>query len=904
MKLIKTVKKIMALGTGAAMIGATLSAGAFAADLSSYPAPFVKDGKFNGVIVVGDAANAADVLGSVDVATSLQYAARVKKAVKTQAGGSVSVSGEAWRVGTSSKKLEMSELGTQQKEAFRNITTFITDDELPTLLADGTFRDSKGDFDYHQYLYFDNVNSWTNDPVSLSVVNTESDDDVTADFLYVKDGEQIARYSLEFTSSAESDVTDSAGTVSSTGTFLWDFEGKDIVMLGKTFSIVKARKSSSGTGLQLTLMGGATRDTLNEGESKTYTVNGKDYDVSLSFVGASDAKFTINGELTDSLTEGNTYTLSDKSLVGVKDISVQDFAGGIRKVEFFLGADKVVVEDTDITNTVSDTAIKIGDDTLDDTEAIITGSNSTSNLYKVDTIQLNISADDDVFVPAGGKLSSHLESPGVLLSSWDIEYQGMETVPTETIKLNPSGSDKYQLQFVDGDGNSVTLPLLYSSGGTNLKFGDDDDDLWLAESGNVTISKDDYFVVSDTSQNQGARSTYAFRYKGAPKNTTSGDKVIKFDKLGQGTIERPITTPFANHTNADDTSANSFANIQAGGATFRIWAAAAPTSDDFNIRVDLNGDGVLPVTATTNEVINITTKSGAQVSIQHKSEGTLASAFDIGGTLANSTHGVVVSVQTPDADDYDNLAPSNLEFNLTAASGEVGASETTNTANHNYKSPEGESTLNYAYTSMGAYVTWENPTNDPDVVTIAYPTVQRLPLVYVSAPGAEISQGEATESGDIVYYETTPIAVGSAQLASEVTNVAGQNVIAVGGPCANTVAAELMGNPANCADGFTAGKGMVKLVEHANGNVGMVVAGYSAMDTRRAARVLANYASWQDAGKLAGMEVEVSGTSFTDISVAAPAPKAAAPAADEEAAMADDTAVVADDAAAADEATQ
>ncbi len=873
MKLMKTVKKIMALGTGAAMIGATLSAGAFAAaDLGQYPAPFVKDGKFNGVIVVGDSANAADVLGSVDIATSLQYAARTKRTVKTSAGGQVSVSGEAWRVGTSSKKLEMSELGTGRKEAFRNISTFVTDDELPALLSDGTFRDSKGDFDYHQYLYFDNVNSWTSDPISLSVVHTESDEDVTSDFLYVKDGDQIARYSLEFTSSAESDTTDSAGTISATGTFLWDFEGKDIVMMGKTFAIVKARKSSAGTGLQLTLMGGAQRDTLDEGESKTYTINGKDYDVTLTFVGATTAKFTVNGELTDSLQEGNTFTLSDKSLIGVKDISVQDFAGGVRNAEFFLGADKVVVEDTDITNTVSSTAIKVGDETLDDTEAIITGSNSTSNLYKIDTIQLNVSADDDVYVPAGGKLSTQLDAPGVLLSSWDIEYQGLETVPTETIKLNPSGSDKYQLQFVDGDGNSVTLPLLYSSGTTNLKFGDDDDDLWLAESGNVTISKDDYFVVSDTSQNIGSRSTYAFRYKGAPKNTTSGDKVIKFDKLGQGSIERPITTPFANHTNQDDSSANSFANIQAGGATFRIWAATAPTNDDFSIRVDLNGDGGLTPTSGTGEVINITTKSGAHVSVQHQSEGTGAEAFDLGGTLANSSRGVLVSIQTPDADDYDNLAPSNIEFNLTAATGEVAASEATNTANHNYKSPEGESTLNYAYTSMGAYVTWENPTNDPDVITVAYPTVQKLPLVYVTAPGAEISQGEATEAGDIVYYETTPIAVGSAKLASEIANAAGQNVIAVGGPCANAVAAELLGSPANCAEGFTAGKGMVKLVEHANGNVGMVVAGYSAMDTRRAARVLANYAEWQVAGKLSGMEVEVSGTSFTDISVAAPAP--------------------------------
>ncbi len=898
-KLMKTVKKIMALSTGAVMVGATVLSASAAADLGTYPAPFVKDGKFNGLFVVGDSANSADTLGAVDIAQNLQFAARVKKTVQSTAGASVSVSGEAWRVGTSSKKLELSELGTGKKEAFRNITTFVTDDELTTLLADGTFRNSRGDFDYHQYLYFDNVNAWGNDPVSLSAVHTESDDDVTGDFFYVKDGDQVARYSLEFTSSAESETTDSAGTAAQTGTFLWDMEGKSISLLGKTFSIVKARRQSgTGTGVQLTLMGGAQSDSLSQGESKTYTVGGKDYDVSVDFVGSTTAKFIVNGELTDSMQEGNTYTLGDKSLIGVKDITAQEFTGGVRKVEFYLGADKVVLEDTDMTNTVSDTAIKVGEDTLDDTEVIITGTN-TSNLYKIDTIQLNFSADTDVFVPAGGKVSAYLEASGSFLNAWDVEYAGLEIVPVEAIKLNPSGSDKYQIKFVDGDGNSVSVPFLYTSGGTNLKFGDDDDDLWLAESGNASISKNDYFVVSDTSQNQGSRSTYVFRYKGAPKNTTTGDKVIKFDKLGQGLIERPITAPFANHTVADDTTSNSFANIQAGGATFRIWAATVPSSDDFNIRVDLNGDGSLPATSLTNDVINITTKSGALISIQHLSEGTLAEAFDVGGTLGNSSRGVVLSVQTLDGDDYDNVAPSNVEFNITAASGELGASEITNTANHNYKSPEGQSTLNYAYTSVGAYVQWENPTSDPDIITIDYPTVQRLPLVYVTAPGASVTQGEATEAGEIVYYETTPISVGSAKLAAEFEEAGGfakNNAIVIGGPCANAAAAELMGMPQPCGKDFSVGKAMIKLYENASGNVAMLVAGYEAPDTRRAARVVANYAQWQESGKLKGTEVVVSGTSFTDISVAAPAPKVVET-------VADDTVVAGDDDGTADQGT-
>ena len=42
---------------------------------------------------------------------------------------------------------------------------------------------------------------------------------------------------------------------------------------------MKARKvSSAGNNIELTLMAGAVKDTLNEGETKTYTIDDKDYE--------------------------------------------------------------------------------------------------------------------------------------------------------------------------------------------------------------------------------------------------------------------------------------------------------------------------------------------------------------------------------------------------------------------------------------------------------------------------------------------------------------------------------------------------------------------------------------------------------------------------------------------------
>ncbi|MFH1395823.1 MAG: hypothetical protein ABIG93_00330, partial [archaeon] len=111
------------------------------------------------------------------------------------------------------------------------------------------------------------------------------------------------------------------------------------------------------------------------------------------------------------------------------------------------------------------------------------------------------------------------------------------------------------------------------------------------------------------------------------------------------------------------------------------------------------------------------------------------------------------------------------------------------------------------------------------------------------------------------------------------------NLVVVGGPCVNTVAAELMGNPADCTEGFTPGKSRVKLFTQANGNVAMLVAGYSGADTRLAGKVIAH--RYADAN-FKGTEVEIEGTTYTDASIGAPTVVTTTSLADDTAA-ADDT---------------
>lgn len=115
------------------------------------------------------------------------------------------------------------------------------------------------------------------------------------------------------------------------------------------------------------------------------------------------------------------------------------------------------------------------------------------------------------------------------------------------------------------------------------------------------------------------------------------------------------------------------------------------------------------------------------------------------------------------------------------------------------------------------------------------------------------------ESGSVTSDKVNPIGVGLGVLDKDVS-VGSQNMIVVGGPCVNTVAAELMGNPANCAEGFESGKAMIKLFEN-SGKTSMLVAGYGADDTSRATSVLVKY----DMYALSGSEKTVITASASDI---------------------------------------
>jgi hypothetical protein len=859
MKVKKMVKRLFAVGAGAAMLGAT-AMGALAADLSTYPDMFVEDGKFNGVFVVGENAKAIDNLAAIDIATSMKY-------VKSTGASTTSVSGDNWRVATSAKKLEMANNNATASavgaETFRDINTFIGEDELGAL-ADGEWKTNENTYGYQQFLFFDDTGDKS---VSRIVKYSEDDDDATADHLFIKSGRQIARYKMEFTSTAQSDVTDSTGTDDTTGSYLDDFENTDFSMMGQSYSVVLARRVSAAPtglseGVKLTLMGGSTSDTLLEGETQTYTVGDVSYEVTLTFVDDTNGKFVVNGESTNKLSVGETHILSDGSEIGVSEVLYQSYAGGVHSVDFFVGASKVVLQDTDVTavNT-GDKPLVVGSEEIDGTNVAITGTDDNAT-FAISTIEINMTADDDFFVGVGEMLSEVVTATGeeqeVLMNGgFNIEYHGLEDAESHELRLKSSSSRRYRLQLFDGDGNSVDLPVAYAESATNMSIGEDTGvgvsasnkkKLHLNETqfssvaaglyNSTEIYKDDYFVVTGGTSSDGSAKSYLLQYRGSDKSSDTSPK-IKFKNMGSSeTLEYSATT--------SGTSVVDVATIKLGGYSFLVRNASTQAVDDYAIHADFNGDGTLAVSTAPAANVAFVDSYG--------SSWAMTGLNSTGHYWGVST--ITWTQTTPNGDDYDNSVPANIGITVTPTTGpELRAATPSGLT---FVTPDGETEISYGYTTMGTKVTMSEPASDPDEVILAYPASQALPQVYFTSGATSTSK---SASGDMAAVEI----VDATKLDSEVSDAMAQNVVAVGGPCANTVAASLLGNPADCAEGFAPGKARIKYWEHANGNVAMLVAGFSGEDTRLAGKVIAHRAS-----EMSGGEVEVEGTTYSTATIGAP----------------------------------
>jgi hypothetical protein len=230
--------------------------------------------------------------------------------------------------------------------------------------------------------------------------------------------------------------------------------------------------------------------------------------------------------LTPALEEGETTEIGGTT-IAVTEIDYQDFAGGVQRVQFLIGASKLTLDDGE--------EIDFEDENIEGLTAYIDSSIS-GDQYTLRSITISWEANEDLFVAEDVDEENMATLPALgNLSLIMTEFVAPEN---EELIIRAEGDDTIILdvQVEDSEGDPYELPILYSDGNTFTSIGGDEgSDLLLTSSGD-TVTWDDsvheYLVVSWDEEN--AAESYILSLD---IGTEGDDDVVDFRNLVTATDE-------------------------------------------------------------------------------------------------------------------------------------------------------------------------------------------------------------------------------------------------------------------------------------------------------------------------------------------------------------------------------
>jgi len=817
-------------------------------DLELYPHYFLADGEFDAIIVIGENASIQDSIGASDLVVSFQKyiidleAERRLELEELRRQLEQEAEARTSRIGGSGDLFEIGEFLGDVEES-------LSEGDSDRLLASGSIRTRRGITDYHQFIRFRDSSG---EVVSGKLVFDEDDNDVVADFLFFEEDDVMFEYHIDFGSGLRSEIDDNE---------LEDLEGEQFSMLGKTVTISSA-KITSGGDIRFNMLLGETNDLLEEGSAQTYTIDDKEYYVEVLIIsdnanqGRGAVKFRVNGEVTDVMAEGDVEFLDGGNIVlGVRSIlpneareigrrdilqpedidydtfenlSTQEIErllrepprliGGGDLVEFFIGSDFLEFEDK-YTDNKFEKGVEFNNDQLRSAEVKIKGVRNEDefNLYSI-TYRARARGDEgDIFLAAGTGLRSALREPGLMLTrGWDLVYNGLDEVGVSEIRFDARRGSRYILGFTNRRQMYYELPLVDSSVG--LRMGDDDSQLYFIECSaddDFCVKEDSYLVMTHDNDDRGITNIVEYN-----SIDTSNKQVFFRDLNGD-----QKTVKYSGIEGVD-----AVGDLIVGGNTYKVFVG--PGSDHNDLAVDLTNDGNVD-----GSEAKVVTEGGAIIDLGDSNNPgsdfdititTVKKNFDGSGPLDSGTDEVITLTILDKGGDIGMELPSQTFLDLT-------------------KEERGNKK---GMTPYGALYEFDD-NSDPEELTIEYPLEQRGGVVEIVTGGEELG-----EVKDFAGYKG--LQVGTTQMDSDVLDIDKQNMIVIGGPCSNRIAAELLGNLEPCTLGFEKGKGIIRLFQ-TNGHVALLVAGHEPQDTKEAMTVLLNYETY-DLFKGPYLEVSGSGT--------------------------------------------
>lgn len=826
----KTIKKIVALGVGVTMFAGTAAIAVLGAtDLSSYPAPFVQNGVFQGKIVIGEKAAAIDTIGALDIAASLQ---RDAATTVTGSEGTTQVQG-GFRLDTSSNRVYLGEsFGVDS----------VTKDNLD-ILKDNQFEDSEGtNYDYTQSVVFLKNSNLLYSQHSQSSVDGfyafDLDNSVsTSNYLYQE--------KVDFTK-----------TLNATSSIV---VGQKIVLFGNEYTF-----SSESSGNKLVLYGSSQEVSLTPKDEVTQTIDGKEYKINVIGFGTSGTTarviVSVNG-VSDNIAEGSSKTINGLKIYAKSVSSWNNGVDGFAKLQ--LGAQKLTLE--------HGKKVSVGtSDTNIDATLVQISSSATNKVEGISSIQVYVNADnsDHKYIAEGEAFSDKV------FKSFKISYEnsqnGLTSSTRDTMVVRPSGQHRAYVKVTPVGGTEASVFFDYDGA---LKW-EQTRTIFPVE--NATAAQDDYVYLTPNSASD-ARYTHLVRVSDITLDSTKGS--VSFEDALTGTQYKTVEGAF--DTNGEiltatidgkdykvylnDATASAPKIAVAYGTDVVIYPAQELKGGEwYALTAPVTGLSIPAGTVVLTPTGTLTTPNlgtGASTLLS----GSLNSAFNYTVTYNNATHvttGITVQGQTLPGVLFKEKKDFNSAENVvfvptvyTADGVDIGTPTFTG-ANSGSVSMLDDNTNSWV-DYFGTFVSRYAPSSkNAVVVTVTTPTDQLYANVFIAPLTAQ-----ATTTGASGAVALNPIAVGLAILDKDAT-LGSKPYIVVGGPCANTVAAALMSNPANCVDGFVEGKAKIKLYADQNA---LLVAGFSAQDTQGASRVLAYYKDYKD--KFTGTELEVITSNLASLSV-------------------------------------
>jgi len=797
MEVKKAIKRIVALGVGASMLGATVLGAMAACDLSKYPEPFVMDGEFNGLLVVGDTSTAADTLGVADVFGSLQFANKVAGDGDVTTSSIVTVS-EGYKVERSGDKLNLFDDIRDIKD------TPLDDAEIPTVLKEGTYDDSEGKTD-NEETYTQQL-SFMAGTASYTYDHDDDGDELVGPYLRFDKGEIIYEYVLEFDDAVDFDDD-------TTYSLADDLESTKLELMGQVYTVTDSDFSAAEVLTSLTLLAGETVIWLTEGDKITKLLNGVEHEIYVVDVSENEDScgVSVDGQVVW-IDKDKTETVNGIE-IGVTDaISVHTATQDTDVCEINIGAEELLLE--------NGKKVKMSGSEIDGSKVYVNG---TANNWAGLTVQFD--PDDEENLPPGS------EWVDPVFGKWKLKFAN-EVKTTETITWEASGEDA-TLSFLNADGDEVQIGFRGNDSDNEVYLGTDLDEQLIVEG--MSLVYDCPGTAGTDEDCEGVKLLLV----------DSGEvpHIVEIDdvNLDEESIDFYDHTAKKSYDDVDyvNGTTTSISLGSLGTYTLNFSGTGKLNANDDNLQLD-----ALPET-----------KYGAQIEIV------------AGKGYTVNTTGWSLIEDDDEANQYNWTFTANwddtdkeIDFVTTPTFTAIGVNADEKTASGIDESDSNDDDEYWA-TEWGTIAKID--VDDNHKVELWYPKEQTYANVFIAPISAMIT---AVGGGDVA----TPVRIdtGAVIFAKEVPS-GDHNLILVGGPCVNSKAAEVMGNPEDCTAGFEEGKAMIKCFEDGD-SVAVLVAGYSGRDTRAAARYLSNYADHQDKFLKATDEISLSVTSLDSVTATIP----------------------------------